>query len=130
MGVSAGVIVLSWFLASVLPTASLGTFHLQYTGFSMRNVWLACLPVPWFSVVAILLALLLLSVQMVWPFVILLALPFLAGIFSVSRGIPHLHVGSVLLPVLMVCGWVFLFLTTWITYKRRDLTDQGPDRED
>jgi hypothetical protein len=134
VGVSAGVVVLSWVFAALLPPVSLGMFHLQYTGFSMRNIWLACLLVPWFPVVLLALALLLFSVRTVVPLVILLAIPFLVGRFLVGREIPAFHVSpaslSVLPPALLACGWAFFLLAAWITYRRRDLADQGPGGED
>ncbi|MCX5643551.1 MAG: hypothetical protein NTZ17_02525 [Phycisphaerae bacterium] len=133
MVASAGVVVLSWVFAALLPPVSLGMIHRQYTGFSMKNVWLACLLVSWFPVVLLVFALLLLGVRTVVPFVLLLVIPFLVARefhdFHVSPDLPSV-LPSVSPPVLLACGWAFFLLATWITYRRRDLADQGPGGED
>jgi hypothetical protein len=119
---SAGVVALSWLFAAVLPSIPLGTHSLEYTGFSLRNVWLACLPVPWFPIVMLVLAMIVLSLRLVVPFLMLLIALFLMG-----RGFPDLHAGPnlwpTLLPILLACGWAFFLLIVWVKYRRWDLAD-------
>ncbi len=115
MAVSAGVVALSWLFAAFLPSIPWGAHPLQYTGFSLRNVWLACLPVPWFPVVMLVLAMIVLSLRLVVPFLMLLIVLFLMG-----KEFPILHVGPTLLPILLASGWAFFLLTAWIKYRRWD----------
>lgn len=123
MAASAGVVALSWLCAALLPSIPWGTHPLQYTGFSLRNVWLACLPVPWFPIVMLVLTMIVLSFRLVLPFLILLIALFLMG-----REFPDLHVGPdllpTLLPILLACGWAFFLLIVWIKYRRWDLAGE------
>jgi hypothetical protein len=123
MGISTGVVVLSWVFAALLPPVSLGMFHLQYAGFSMRNVWLACLPVPWFPIMMLVIAMVVLGLRFVLPFLLLLFV-----LFSMGRGLHDFHVGPILLPtllpILLACGWAFFLLMGWIKYQRWDLADE------
>jgi hypothetical protein len=122
MAASAGVVALSWLCAALLPSIPWGTHPLQYTGLGLRNVWLACLPVPWFPIVMLVLTMIVLSFRLVLPFLILLIALFLMG-----REFPDLHVGPnllpTLLPILLASGWAFLLLTVWLKYRRCDLAD-------
>jgi hypothetical protein len=118
MAASTGAVVLSRLFALLIPPLSLGTYHLQYTGLSMRSVWLACLPVPWFPILLLVMMLVVLSLRLVLPFLILLAV-----IFLVAGQIRAFHVGPSFLPVLLACGWVFFLFVAWTKYRRWDLAN-------
>jgi hypothetical protein len=122
IGVSAGIVALSWLFAALLPSIPWGTHPLQYTGLSLRAVWLACLPVPWFPIIMLVLAMIVVSLRLVLPFLILLIALFLMG-----REFPNFHVSPTLLPtllpILLACGWAFFLLIVWIKYRRWDLAD-------
>ncbi len=121
--VSVGAVALSWLFAALLPPIPLGTHPLEYTGFSLKNVWLACLPVPWFPVILLILGVMLISFRLVVPLLLL----FIAMYFMGSR-LSALHVDpnlwSSLLPILLACGWVFFLSIVWIKYRRWDLAGE------
>jgi len=124
IAVSAGGVVLSWLFAALLPPIPLGAHPLQYAGFGMRSVWLACLPVPWVFIagsigrrVPILRA----------PITITVGFLAIGQIYGRDHGFWDV---PVLLPVLLVFGWALLPLALWVKYRRWDLVGQRATKSD
>jgi hypothetical protein len=114
--VSGGGVGLSCLFETVLPSFSLGMWHLQYTSFDAKSILVACLPVPWAPLVVLILGAILWSVSAVWPFLILLL-----GLFFAIGKMRALHVTPSILLLSLGCGWVFFSLATWVNYRRWDL---------
>jgi hypothetical protein len=120
VAVSVGAVALSWLFAALLPPIPLGTHPLEYTGLSLRNVWLACLPVPWFPLILLVLGVIVVSFRLVLPLMLLFLTMYLMGSkLSVLHVDPNLW--PTLLPILLAGGWAFFLLIVWIKYRRWDL---------
>jgi hypothetical protein len=122
--VSVAVVALSWVLAALLPPISWGTHHWQYAGVPIGSLWLTCVSVPWVFLSG-----------PIWHRVLIvrgaitIVVAFLAigEIFARNEGLYH---GPTLPPILLIGGWALLPLALWVTYRRWDLVEQQPRRED
>jgi hypothetical protein len=115
VALAAGIIALSYGLAVFMPTIPRDPRGLEYLGLSIESLWMACLPVPWLSV----LSLSPFGVPVLRGSIVsAAAILSIGGIFARAYGLWDCRM---LHPSLLLCGWLFLILTLWITYRRRDL---------